>query len=187
LRIGILRATGYLSPAIGMPSLAKENVMRRYTFPLLVGVACFLAVALQGTAADTDALPVELKAFQFKVKENQASLFGLNEEEGKLFFYTNGPAEATVKVPADGDYEVVLKASGDPAQNERAKFKVSIDGAAAGKETLLTADEPKEYKLPAKLKAGARKLVIEFTNDVYKENEFDRNLYIHAVMLKRVK
>ena len=128
-----------------------------------------------------------MKDFKFKVKEDQASLFGYNEDESKLFFYTNGPAEATVKVPADGDYEVVIKASGDSAQNERAKFKVSIDGEAVGKETLLTADEPKEYKLSAKLKAGERKLVIEFTNDVYKENEFDRNLYVHAVTLKRAK
>jgi hypothetical protein len=30
-------------------------------------------------------------------------------------------------------------------------------------------------------------LVIEFTNDVHKENEFDRNLYVYAVALKRAK
>jgi hypothetical protein len=167
-----------------------ENVMRRRTVGFIVVVACFLAVASPGTASDkkdTKAISVELKAFKFNVKEDKASLFGLNEDDGKLFFYTNGPAEATVKLPADGDYEVVIKASCDAAQGERAKFKLSIDGKPAGKETLLTDDEPKEYKLSAKLKAGQRKLVIEFTNDAYKENEFDRNLYVHAVTLKRVK
>jgi hypothetical protein len=102
--------------------LAEENVMRRCTVPFIVGVACFLAVAPQAAAAETDSIPVELKAFKFKVKQEQADLFGFNEEEGKLFFYTNGPAEATVKVPADGDYEVVIKASGDSALDERAKF-----------------------------------------------------------------
>jgi hypothetical protein len=164
--------------------------MRRRTVPFIVGVACFLAVALPGMAEDkkdTKAISVELKEFKFKVKEDQASLFGHNEDEGKLFFYTNGPAEATVKVPADGDYEVVIKASCDSAEKERAKFKLSIDDKAVGKETLLTADEAKEYKLSAKLKAGDRKLAIEFTNDAYKENEYDRNLYVHAVTLKRVK
>jgi hypothetical protein len=166
--------------------------MRRRTVPVIVGMACFLAVALPGKAADADkketkAISVELKAFKFKVKEDKANLFGHNEDEGKLFFYTNGPAEATVKVPADGDYEVVIKASCDSAQDERAKFKVSIDGKAVGKETLLTEDGPKEYKLSAKLKAGDRKLAIEFTNDTYKENEYDRNLYVHAMTLKRVK
>ena len=64
---------------------------------------------------------------------------------------------------------------------------LAIDGEAVGKETLLTADDEKDYTLTAKLKAGERKLVVEFTNDVYKENEYDRNLYVHAVTLKRVK
>lgn len=160
--------------------------MRRRTIAF-IAVACFLAGAPQAIAADTDSISVELKAFKFKVKEEHVELFGFNEEEGKLFFYTNGPAEAMVNVPADGDYEVVIKASGDSALDERAKFKLSIDDEVVGKETQLTADEPKDYKIPTKLKAGERKLVIEFTNDVYKENEFDRNLYVYTVVLKRAK
>lgn len=161
--------------------------MQRRAVPLVVVAVCCLALTLQGTAADTDPIPVELKAFKFKVKEDKANLFGFNEGEDKLFFYTNGEAEATVKVPADGEYEIVIKASCDSALNERAKFKVKIDGGEVGKETLLTADEAKEYKLPAKLKTGDCKLVIEFTNDAYKENEYDRNLYVHLVTLKRAK
>ena len=161
--------------------------MRSCVFLLVVGAACLLAVTLHGTAADKDSISVELKAFKFKVKEDKASLFGFNEGEDKLFFYTNGEGEATVKVPADGDYEIVIKASCDSALNERAKFKVRIDGTEVGKETLLTADEPKEYRLTAKLKEGDRKLSIEFTNDAYKENEYDRNLYVHAVTLKQTK
>ena len=50
---------------------------------------------------------------------------------------------------------------------------------------VLTADEAKEYKLTSKIKSGEHKLAIEFTNDVYKENEFDRNFYVHAVSLKK--
>jgi hypothetical protein len=30
-------------------------------------------------------------------------------------------------------------------------------------------------------------LTIEFTNDVYKDGEYDRNLYVHAVAVKKVK
>jgi hypothetical protein len=153
-----------------------------------VGVAWLLGTGTGLTAGDKkDPITVELKDFKFKVKDDLASLFGHNEGEGKLFFYTNGPAEATVKLPADGEYEITVKASCDAAQNERAKFKLSLGGEPVGKETLLTADEPKDYKLTAKAKAGEAKLVIEFTNDVYKENEFDRNLYVHGVTLKRVK
>jgi hypothetical protein len=112
-------------------------------------------------------------------------LYGYDEGQSRLFYYTGGAGEATVKIPADGEYELVIKASGDPAENQRAKFKVSLGGEAVGKETELTSDLEKEYKLDAKAKAGEQKLVIEFTNDAYKENEYDRNFYVHAVTLKR--
>lgn len=161
--------------------------MRTNILLTALGVAVLVCQNQQIAAAEAEKITVELKAFKFKVKEDLASLFGLNEDEGKLFYYSNGIAEATIKVPADGEYEIVVKASCDPAQNERAKFKVAIDGEAVGKETLLTADEAKEYKLTAKVKAGEHKLAVEFTNDVYKENEYDRNFYVHAVTLRKEK
>jgi hypothetical protein len=81
----------------------------------------------------------------------------------------------------------VIKASCDSALNERAKFKMALDGQPVGKEMLLTADEPKDYKLTTSAKAGERKLAIEFMNDAYKENEYDRNFYVHGVTVRRVK
>jgi hypothetical protein len=147
-----------------------------------------LASGLQLTAGPkTDPITVDLKAFKFKVDDKFADLFGYNEGEGKLFFYTNGPAEATVKVPADGTYDIVIRASCDPALNERAKFKLSLDGKLVGKETLLIADDAKDYTFTATIKAGEHKLAVEFTNDVYKEGEYDRNLYVHGVTLKPAK
>jgi hypothetical protein len=162
--------------------------MIRFAVLFAVGVAI---VACSGhwplSAAEGEAIKVDLKTFKFKVKEEAATLFGYNEDESRLFYYTGGIGETTVKIPADGEYELVIKASCQPALNERAKFKVTLDGQEVGKETLLTADEEKEYKLPVKTKAGERKLAIEFTNDAYKENEYDRNFYVHAVTLKKVK
>lgn len=158
------------------------------------GVAGFITLGLllasglpSALGGQGESITVDLKTFQFKVREAIVSLFGYDEGESRLFYYTNGAGEALVKIPTDGPYEIVISASCQPAQNERAKFKVALDGAAVGQETLLTADEAKEYKLTADVKAGERKLVIEFTNDVYKENEYDRNLYIHAVTLKRTR
>ena len=52
--------------------------MQSRDFLLVVGVACLLAVAPPGTAADKDSITVELKAFKFNVKEDKASLFGFN-------------------------------------------------------------------------------------------------------------
>jgi hypothetical protein len=155
---------------------------------LFVVAALLLGSALPLTASpEAKAIAVDLQSFKFKVPEEKASLFGYNDGESKLFFYTNGPAEATVKIPADGEYQITIKASCDSALNERAKFKLSVDDKLVGKETLLTDDEAKDYKLTTTLKEGEHKLVIEFTNDVYKENEYDRNLYVHGVSLKRVK
>src|SRR5262245_54753883 len=166
--------------------------MRHRVLAFVVGGALLFGSLLSLRAAvkddpKSDTITVELKDFKFKVKKEQAELFKLSDDESKLCYYANGPAEATVKVPTDGEYEILIKASCDPAKNERAKFKLSIDKEAVGKETLLTYDGEKEYKLTAKLKKGERTLVIEFTNDDYKENEYDRNLYIHGVTLKPVK
>jgi hypothetical protein len=151
-------------------------------------LAVVLGVGLTAGLAAAEPIKVELSRFEFKIPQNVSSeLFGHNEGEGKLFFYTNGVAEAAVKVPEDGEYEIVVKASGDAALGERAKFKLLADGQTVGKETVLTDDGEKEYKFTAKLKAGERKIGVEFTNDKYKEGEYDRNFYLHGLTLKKVK
>jgi len=145
---------------------------------------CFAPVALPA-ADDAKPITIELKSFKFPTE--QADLFGYNEGDEKLFLYTNGKVNAKVKVPAEGNYELVVKASGDKALNEGAKFKVAVDGKEVGKETETGDGEPKEYKFPVSLKAGEHELAIEFTNDVYKEGEYDRNLYIYAVTVTKSK
>jgi hypothetical protein len=153
----------------------------------MAGVALVLLPVLAVAAEDAKPLNVELKTFTFKVAEGMpADSCGYNAAEEKLFFFTNGTATAPIKVPEDGDYEIVVKASGDDALKEGAKFKLAVDGKPSGKETE-TGSVPKEYKFPTALKAGEHKLSIEFTNDVYKENVYDRNLYVQAVTLKRTK
>jgi hypothetical protein len=97
---------------------------------------------------------------------------------------SNGVAEAKVKIPADGEYDIVLTLSGDEALNVLPKFQVRVDGAVVGKETLLKSAEAKPYTVRATLAAGTRRLGVEFTNDEYKENEYDRNLRIEEVAIK---
>ena len=52
------------------------------------------------------------------------------------------------------------------------------------KEHFLKDTDRKAYTLTAKLKKGKQNLVIEFLNDEYKENEFDRNLFVHSVKIE---
>jgi hypothetical protein len=136
----------------------------------------------------TASVVLDLKSVKFKVPADASSLFGHNDDEGKLFFYSNGVAEGSVKLPADGEYEITVRASCDSAQNEKAKYKLTVGGElVGGKEQTLTEDGAKDYVLTAKLKGGDQTVAIEFTNDVYKEGEYDRNLYIHGVSFKKVK
>ncbi len=151
----------------------------------LGAIAVFFIPSLMAAVDEAKPLVVELKSFKFP--EGKTDLFGYNENDEKLFLYTNGQVTAKVKVAAEGDYEIVVKASGDKALNEGAKFKVAVDGKDIGKETETTDGEPKEYKFPATFKTGEHELTIEFTNDVYKEGEYDRNLYVHAVELRKAK
>jgi hypothetical protein len=154
--------------------------------PVSLGCMVLFSLPVFVGAAGDDAKPitVELKSFTFK--EEKADLFGYNEGEEKLFLYTNGKALAKFKVPEDGDYQLTIKANGDEALKEGAKFKVALDGKMVGKETETTS-EPKEYTFDTTLKAGEHDLAIEFTNDVFKEGEYDRNLYVQGVKVKKAK
>jgi hypothetical protein len=152
---------------------------------LLCAAVFFAAV---GVTIAAEPIKLDLKDFKCKAKsETAATLVGYNDAEGKIFFYTFGTATAEVKVPDDGEYTITIEASCDEAQNEKAKFKLTVGDEVVAKDFLLKETSAKEYPFTAKLKKGTTKLVIEFLNDVYKENEYDRNLYVHAVKLEAKK
>jgi hypothetical protein len=149
-----------------------------------LGVAVVLAVSGLATAA-TLAGKIDLK--DFKMKGTAGDNAGYNEGEGKLFFYAPDTAEAAVKLAADGEYTITVEASCDAAKDENAKFTLKVGDEVIKKDFLLTASEQKEYTFTAKLKKGEPKLSIEFTNDLYKEGEYDRNLYVHGVKVEAKK
>ena len=150
--------------------------------------AAVLAAAV-GLAAAAEPIKIDLKDFKMKPKfeGTPEELMGYNEAEGKLFFYVHGTGTAEVKIPEDGEYTITIEASCDEAKNEKAKMAVKVGDVEVAKEFELKAVEAKEYPFTAKLKKGAQKLVIEFLNDEFKEGEYDRNLYVHAVKLEKKK
>ena len=131
--------------------------------------------------------PIVVDLSKVKWGEGPADLFGYDDGEMRLFFFANGTAEFTVKIPAEGEYEIVLTASCTAALNVNAKFKMAVDGQPVGTETTCTAEEAKEYAFGSRMAAGDRKVAISFTNDVYKENEYDRNFFLNALKLVRAK
>jgi hypothetical protein len=136
---------------------------------------------------DKTPLVVDLQKFEAVGNLKDQGHHGYDDGEGRMFYYSNGVASAVVKVPADGEYELTVTASCQQAQNTFAKFKVEVDGAPAGNEVALTQEEAREYKVALPLAKGDRKIGIAFTNDMYKENEYDLNFFVNGVKLQRVK
>ena len=155
--------------------------MKRF-FTTTIGL---LALCLATSAQAADDQKLELKDGKVKAGEGVGDeLVGHDEGEGRIFFYAPGGVEWTFKVAEEGEYKLVLKASCDAAQNENAKFKLTVNGKADEKETTLKNTEAEEDTVTIKLKAGENKLHVAFTNDAYKEGEYDRNMYIHAATIK---
>lgn len=148
----------------------------------LAAVALCLAV---GAVLAADPIKVDLKTVKFD--PDNSELFGHSESDSRLFFYTAGKATFEVELPADGEYTLVVEASCDEAQNEKAKIKVSVGDEVVKDGFELTATDAKEYKFDAKLKKGKHKLSVAFLNDAYKENEFDRNLYVQSIRIETKK
>ncbi len=167
-----------------------------FGWPTLVAGLVFAALVAQTSAADdqkpadktSKGIKLELKDFKFKLTNpDLRDLFTYNEDEQKLSFFTNGAAEAKFTVPDDGDFDLIIAASGDSAMKIFPKFRLVLDDKpdekGLSKETSLNSDEMKDYKFNVALKKGEHKLSIAFTNDTYKEGEYDSNLYVHAVTL----
>src|SRR6185436_7369739 len=57
-----------------------------------------------------DRTPIKADVSKIKFLSESSELFGFDDGESRAFFYTNGTGELTVKVPADGEYEVVVTA-----------------------------------------------------------------------------
>jgi hypothetical protein len=134
-----------------------------------------------------DKTPIKADVSKVKFLSEPAELFGYDDGESRAFFYTNGTGELVVKVPADGEYEITVTASCTAAKGENAKFKLKVDGAVVGAETQLKSEDAKDYPFATALKAGDRKIATEFTNDLYKEGEYDLNFYLNGLKLVRTK
>jgi hypothetical protein len=132
-----------------------------------------------------DKTPIKADVSKIKFTATPAELFGWDDGESRAFFYTNGLGEVVVKVPEDGDYDIVITASCQAAKGENAKFKLKVDGTQVGAETQLRSEDAKDYTFSSALKAGERKIGTEYTNDIYKEGEYDLNFFLHGVKIVR--
>ena len=143
------------------------------------------AEAAAKPSAPVDKTPIKADVSKIKFTVESADLFGWDDGESRAFFYTNGLGEVIVKVPADGDYDIVITASCQAAKGENAKFKLRVDGTPVGAETQLKSEDAKDYTFTFALKAGDRKIGREFTSDMNQENESGLNFDLHGVKVVR--
>jgi hypothetical protein len=136
-------------------------------------------------AKPVDKTPIKADLSKIKFTAEPAELFGWDDGESRAFFLTNGLGEVVVKVPDDGEYEIVVSASCQAAKGENAKFKLKVDGVQVGAETQLKSEDAKDYSFATTLKAGERKIGTEFTNDLYKEGEYDLNFFLNGLKVVR--
>ena len=154
--------------------------MFRFLAALLV-LACGL-----GAVIAADEVKVDLKGFKFKSKfESTSDLGGYSEGDSRLYFYSFGTATGDVEIPDDGEYKITVEASCTEAMKEFAKFKLSVGDVVVAKEHACTGEEQKKYEFTAKLKKGKHPLAIEFLNDLYKDGEYDRNLFVYSVKIEK--
>jgi hypothetical protein len=141
-----------------------------------------LVVGLAAGAAE----PIQMDLGLFKL--TSAAKGGddlVKYENDTLNFYANGTATGKLTVPADGEYVIVIEASGNAALKENPKFTLKVGDAVVKEKFELTTEDKKEYEFEAKLTKGETTLSIAYVNDVYKENEYDRNLFVHGVKVKK--
>lgn len=145
------------------------------------------APAAAPAAAAIDKTPIKADLTKAKFPNENTEHFAWDDGESRIYYYSNGVAEVVVKVPADGDYEITVTAGCQEANKQFARFILEVDGQKQGAEVSLTAEAPKDYGCCLPLKAGDRKIGVRFTNDMYKEGEYDMTLFLHGLKLVRVK
>jgi endo-alpha-1,4-polygalactosaminidase (GH114 family) len=150
---------------------------RWYIAPVLALVLGVVAIAAEPTKldlADFKLTPAAKVADDLVKYENDA-----------ISFYANGTATAKLTVPADGDYVIIVDASCQAALKENAKFTLKVGDMVVKEKFELTTEDKKEYKFDAKLTKGETTLSIAYVNDVYKEGEYDRNLFVQGVRVEK--
>ncbi len=144
-----------------------------------------LAFLAAGWAAAARAEEIKADLKEGKFTGGKAELIGYDEGQARVFMYCGGKAEFKVTVPEDGEYTLKLEMSCDAAKNVNAEVKLSVGAEVVKDKFVLTQPEPKEYEFKTTLKKGEHTIVVEYTNDEYKEGEFDRNFFLHAMKMEK--
>lgn len=107
---------------------------------------------------------------------------GQQLSRGGFLLYSNGPAAGVVKIPITGEYIVRVRAWETRAGDEGSRMSVRVDRKDLKEFTVSgTREEPQEFEIRTRLKAGSRTISAAFLNDYYVKDVADRNLAIESI------
>lgn len=108
---------------------------------------------------------------------------GIQGDGETIHFYSNGTVEWEVSVQKAGKHRLVVIASCTEAKGGFAAFRVSVNGKTIGEPTTLKTIERDDYGVDLELPKGRVKMKLGFINDLFAKDEYDRNLFVHKVIL----
>jgi hypothetical protein len=144
----------------------------------LLALAC---LACSATLYAADEVPLESFKLVGKDNSDPGESIQHNSGDGKIFFYIVGTAKGSYEAKDAGPAKLILEASCDEANNEKAKLKITVNGKVLQEKFELKEAGQQVYEFKTELKKGKNTIEIEFLNDLYKENEYDLNFYLHSV------
>jgi hypothetical protein len=135
---------------------------------------------------------LDWKTVKLRAGADELKAKGTNSgpRDDSLVLYSNGRAEATLKVPFPGEYVLRVKAYGDQAGPDPARMNVLVNGAVAESfDVKATQGQAQVYETKVTVEAGERVFAAAFTNDYYKPDDpdpknRDRNLAVTYVELE---
>lgn len=143
----------------------------RWRLDWLCAVCAALSAAGATGAAEPAVLTVRAKTAAIRTAGGPAGE-GWN-------LWTRGRVGAVVRVPADGDYRVVVRAYGTPAGKVWPVMALVVDAAQAKTITVRSATYA-EHAFERRLSAGVHEIAVAFLNDAVVGRE-DRNLYLDRI------
>lgn len=166
----------------GFDNVATVLSLSPTTFERMMDIA--EGVALKA-CPDRATAQTEVRQFsgkQLNVQKNSGSVNG-----DACVLFANGRAERTIEVPREGVYALSFKGYGIQAGPEPAKCALVVDGKpVAYFDIPEKASAPGSRRFETTLRAGDRKLGVEFLNDFYNAGppKQDRNLVVQEFMLE---
>lgn len=114
--------------------------------------------------------------------ENRKAQFGISKD-GSAYLKTRGKVDWKITIEQAGTYGITAVLSGDKALGILPKFEIWVNEEKMADSVSLKTEKKTNYSAQVKLPAGEVTLGIMFVNDAYRPDQYDRNLYVHKVIV----